>query len=137
MKKVTERRLSLDESGIEILNRLLLEPPFKGLSISEMFALCMIQGKKQGFRTPMSKIKGIVRETTLGNSDLRYLMMAIATEEAGNMEVIANKNEYFKICEEYARTGLDFLEAEYVKNSKNLLDNLEFEALEYFDENIE
>lgn len=137
MKKVTERRLSLDESGIKILNRLLNENPFKGLSISDLFAIAMIQGVKEGIRTPMRKVKGIVRVKTLENTDLRYLMMATAIKDSGNMEIITNKNEYFKICEEYARYGLSVLESMYLDNPKNLLEELEFEALEFFDEFIE
>lgn len=137
MKKVIDRRVSLDESGIEIMNRLSNENPFKGLSRSDLFAIAMIQGVKEGIRTPISSRTGIVRLETLENNDLKYLMMATAIKDSGNMEIITNKNDYFKICEEYARFGLNVLESKFLDNPKNLLEELEFEALEFFDEYIE
>ena len=63
-------------------------------------------------------------------------MMAVAVEETGSFEVLAKRNDYFKICEEYAKTGLSLLEEDFIENPKGLLDDLELEALKYFDKFI-
>ena len=129
----TERRINFNDEDYEVVKRLQLEEPFKNLQLIDMFALAIIYGKKQGFRTPLdSKKKGKIREKTIENSDVFYLMMAIAVEETGSFDILANRNDYFKISEEYAKTGISFLEANYVDNP-NLLDDLEFEALKNFD----
>ena len=133
MNNERERRVSLDEEDIEKIQNLLLEQPFKRLKHTDMFALAMIFGIKQGFRTPISKKKPMIREKTVRNSNLLYLMMAVAVEETGNFDILANKNDYFTISEEYAKTGVAFLESAYIENPKGLLDSLELEALKHFD----
>ena len=62
--------------------------------------------------------------------------MAIAVEETESFEILAKRNDYFKICEEYAKTGLSLLEEDFIENPKGLLDDLELEALKYFDKVI-
>lgn len=134
-----ERRIIFDVDSWEIVNDLISNDLFNGLSLTEMFALCLIYGKKQKMRTPLDKDKkGRIREDTINNTDIVYLMMAIAVEETGNMEIILDKNEYFKICEEYAKTGVIFLQQDFlnVKKSSDFLDYLENEALEFFDKYI-
>ena len=137
MANVNERRINFNEDDYEIVKRLLLENTFKKLQLIEIFALAMIFGKKQGFRTPLdSKKTGRIRQTTIENSNVHYLMMAIAVEETESFEVLAKRNDYFKICEEYAKTGLSLLEEDFIENPKGLLDDLELEALKYFDKFI-
>lgn len=137
MANVNERRINFNEDDYEIVKRLLLENTFKKLQLIEIFALAMIFGKKQGFRTPLdSKKTGRIRQTTIENSNVHYLMMAIAVEETGSFDILAKRNDYFTICEEYAKTGLSFLESEYFENPKRLVNDLELEALQYFEKAI-
>ena len=137
MANVNERRINFNEDDYEIVKRLLLENTFKKLQLIEIFALAMIFGKKQGFRTPLdSKKTGRIRQTTIENSNVYYLMMAIAVEETGSFDILAKRNDYFTICEEYAKTGLSFLESEYFENPKRLVNDLELEALQYFEKAI-
>ena len=137
MSNKKERRIALDEEDVKIIQNLQMEKPFKKLSLIDMFALALVFGKKQGFRTPISKKKPIAIEKTVRNSNLPYLMMAIAVEETGNFDILANKNDYFTISEEYARTGVAFLESAYIENPKGLLASLELEALKHFDKVVE
>lgn len=137
MSKDVERRVTFDKESEEILDDLLLEDTFKKLDLIDVFAISLIYGKKRGIRTPLGKKKtGRVRKTTLENSNVFYLMMAVAIEETGNMDILANKNEYFKICEEYAKTGLPLLQEDVFDNPKEFLTNIEIEALKFFDEHI-
>lgn len=140
MNNDNERRLVIDDEDWEIFQRLMGDNLFKGLKITELFAICLIYGKKEGIRTPLNKNKtGRVRGSTMDNSSLKYLMMAIAVDETGGMEIITNKNDYFKISEEYAKTGISLLENDFINenNSKYFLIKLEDESLKYFDKNID
>lgn len=137
MSKLKERRIYYNDDDYEILQRLLVEKPFRGLNLIDIFAISLIYGKKEGLRTTLDKKKtGRIQQSTIENSNVHYLMMAIAVEETGNFDVLADKNEYFKICEEYAKTGLSLLEEDYIDNPKSFLDDLELEALKYFDKFI-
>ena len=137
MAKVNERRISYNEDDYETLKRLMVEEPFRSLNLIDIFAISLIYGKKAGIRTPLDKKKtGRIRQTTIENSNVHYLMMAVAVEETGSFEVLAKRNDYFKICEEYAKTGLSLLEEDFIENPKGLLDDLELEALKYFDKFI-
>ena len=134
MATVNERRINFNPEDYDILKEFQREKQFEKLQIIDMFALAMIFGKKQGFKTPLhSKKTGKIRQTSIENSNVFYLMMAIAVEETRSFEILANRNDYFTICEEYAKTGISFLQSEYIKDPKNFLDKLEFEALKYFD----
>ena len=134
MAKVNERRINFNKEDFEIIKRLQLEEPFKKLQLIDMFALGIIYGKKEGIRTPLNKKKsGRIRQTTIDNSNVLYLMMAIAVEETGSFDILANRNDYFKISEEYAKTGLTLLEEDFIEGPNGLLDDLELEALRYLD----
>ena len=137
MAKVNERRINYNEDDYETLKKLMVEEPFRSLNLIDIFAISLIYGKKAGIRTPLDKKKtGRIRQTTIENSNVHYLMMAIAVEETESFEVLAKRNDYFKICEEYAKTGLSLLEEDFIENPKGLLDDLELEALKYFDKVI-
>ena len=134
MAKVNERRINYNEDDYETLKKLMVEEPFRSLNLIDIFAISLIYGKKEGIRTPLDKKKtGRIRQTTIENSNVHYLMMAIAVEETDSFEVLAKRNDYFKICEEYAKTGLSLLEEDFIENPKGLLDDLELEALKHFD----
>ena len=137
MAKINERRINYNDEDYDILKRLMVEEPFRSLNLIDIFAISLIYGKKAGIRTPLDKKKtGRIRQTTIENSNVHYLMMAIAVEETESFEVLAKRNDYFKICEEYAKTGLSLLEEDFIENPKGLLDDLELEALKYFDKVI-
>ena len=134
MAKINERRINYNDEDYEILKKLMVEEPFRNLNLIDIFAISLIYGKKEGIRTPLEKNKtGRIRQTTIEDSNVHYLMMAIAVEETGSFDVLAKRNDYFKICEEYAKTGLSLLEEDFIDNPKGLLDDLELEALKHFD----
>lgn len=137
MAKVNERRINYNDEDYEILQRLIVEEPFRSLTLIDMFAISLIYGKKEGRRTTLEKKKtGRIRQTTIEDSNVHYLMMAIAVEETESFDVLANRNDYFTICEEYAKTGLSLLEEQFIDNPKGLLDDFELEALKYFDKYV-
>lgn len=135
MSKTSGRRIYLDNESKEIMDNLRYHI-FKGLTLVEIFSICLVKGRQQGYKSPLSNKKSIIREETLNNSNLPYLMKAVAVEETGNLDILNDKNEYFTICEEYAKTGLIYLKSQIFENEEDLLNSLELEALEFFDENV-
>ena len=137
MTKVERRVYINDDDFYNVLKNLQSEPLFKKLELTELFAIALIYGKKKGYRTPLiGKKTGRIKEDTLSNSNLPYLMMAVAVEETGSFEILAKEDDYFTICEEYAKTGLYALEEDYNKNPKTLFNQIEVEALRFFDSKI-
>ena len=137
MTKVERRVYINDDDFYNVLKNLQSEPLFKKLELTELFAIAIIYGKKNKIRTPLiGKKTGRIKEDTLSNSNLPYLMMAVAVEEAGSFEILAKEDDYFTICEEYAKTGLYALEEDYNNNPKTLFNQIEVEALRFFDSKI-
>lgn len=138
MAKKVDRRIYYNHDDYETLKRLKLEKPFAKLNLIDIFALSIAYGKKEGFRTPLdSKKTGRIRNETVWNSDVNYLMMAIGVEETNSMDVLSFENDYFTISEEYAKTGISLLEQDYLEDRDNFIKKLELEALKYYDKFIE
>ena len=132
------RRIIYDDDDNEIYTRLRSSSGiFNKLDIIDLFAIALIYGKKTGKRTKLGKnAKGRVRSETIRTSPVKELMMVIAVDETGSMDVLSDVNEYFRICEEYAKTGLYALEEDYNNNPKTLFNQIEVEALRFFDSKI-
>jgi len=130
------RRIKYDDDDDEIYTRLKSSSgPLNSLDNVDIFALALMYGKKNGVRTPLNKNAiGRIRKSTLDNSNIRLLMMAIAVEETGDMEVLVDEDKYFKISEEYAKAGLTFLNSEYVEKIDDILNDLEMEMIDFYDE---
>ena len=101
------RRIIYDDEDKQIYDKLRSGSGiFNNLSITDLFAVALIYGKKEGKRTELGKgAIGRVRSETLKTSPVKDLMMVIAVDETGSMDVLSDENEYFRICEEYAKTG--------------------------------
>ena len=132
------RRIIYDDEDKQIYDKLRNSSGiFNGLDIIDLFAVAMIYGKKSGKRTTLGKgAIGRVRESTISNSKVKDLMMVIAVEETGNMDILSDPNEYFRICEEYAKTGIRLLEEDYIENGDDLINDLEMEMFEFYDDVI-
>ena len=132
------RRIVYDEDDKKIYDKLKAGSGiFNKLDLIDLFALALIYGKKKGKRTKLGKgAIGRIRESTIRNSSVKELMMIIAVDETGSIDVLSDTNEYFKICEEYAKTGIKLLEEDYIENSDDLINDLEMEMFEFYDEVI-
>lgn len=132
------RRITYDDEDKEIYDKLRANSGiFNKLDLIDLFALALIYGKKEGKRTKLkSGAIGRIRSETINRSPVKDLMMVIAVEETGNMDVLSDANEYFKICEEYAKTGISLLEKEYVEYSDDLINDMEMEMFEFYDDVI-
>ena len=132
------RRIIYDNDDKEIYDKLRNSSGiFNNLDLIDLFAIALIYGKKSGRKTELGKgAIGRIRESTISNSKVKDLMMVIAVEETGNMDVLSDPNEYFRICEEYAKTGIQLLEKDYIENGDDLINDLEMEMFEFYDDVI-
>ena len=73
----------------------------------------------------------------MNSSDIRYLMMAIAADEFKSIDILSDEDEYFRTCEEYAKTGIDLLNSDALEKNDQLLDDMETEILKFYEEVIE
>ena len=65
-------------------------------------------------------------------------MMAIAADEEKSIDVLAQTEDYFSICEEYAKTGINLLNSEILdKKNDEFLDDMEEKLLKFYDKYIE
>lgn len=110
----------------------------KKLKKSDIFAIALMYGKKTGITTQLGEdAEGRIRKSTIDSSNLRYLMMAVAADENKSIDVVAEENDYFKICEEYAKTGISLLDDDAFDKNKDILDEMEEELLRFYDTFIE
>ena len=132
------RRIIYDDEDKQIYDKLRAGSGiFNKLDIIDLFAIALIYGKKAGKRTKLGKNAiGRVRSETIRNSPVKELMMVIAVDETKNMDVLSDVNEYFRICEEYAKTGIKLLEQEYIEDPEELLNDMEMEMFEFYDDII-
>ena len=132
------RRIIYDDEDKQIYDKLRSSSGiFNNLSITDLFAIALIYGKKEGKRTELGKgATGRVRSETLRNSPVKDLMMVIAVDETGSMDVLSDENEYFRISEEYAKTGIKLLEQDYIEDPDELLNDMEMEMFEFYDDVI-
>ena len=133
------RRLYYDEHDRKIYDNLKSSSnPFKKLNTVDLFAIALVYGKKFGIRMNLDDDAiGRVRKSTIDGSNLRYLMMAIASDEEKSIDVLANEDDYFTICEEYAKTGVDLINSEVLDKHDKILDDMELEIIEFYDKYIE
>ena len=132
------RRIIYDDEDKQIYDKLKASSGiFNKMDLIDIFAIALIYGKKKGKRTKLGKgAIGRIRESTIRNSSVKELMMIIAVDETGSIDVLSDNNEYFRICEEYAKTGIKLLETDYIENSDDLINDLEMEMFEFYDDII-
>lgn len=136
---MAERRLYWDKEDEVMYDEIRHSSgPFKGINLIDLFGIALVYGKQRGIRTPIGKgSTGRMIEATVRNSDIFYLMMAIAVEETGSIDVLIDKDEYFTIAEEYAKTGIKILYNEYKELGNGILDDMELDLIEFLEENVE
>ena len=133
------RRIIYDDEDKQIYDKLRSGSGiFNNLDLIDLFAIALIYGKKVGFRSVLNDdAKGRIRESTMNSSDIRYLMMAIASDEFKSIDILSDEDEYFRTCEEYAKTGIDLLNSDALEKNDQLLDDMETEILKFYEEVIE
>ena len=134
-KKTEGRRLHFDDYDAEKYEEFgKKQTPFKKLAYIDLFSIALVYGREKGKRTKLKKkgsTIGRVVESVIDNTDLRYLMKAIAVDEKDSINAVLNLDEYFTISEEYAKTGLEYFYEDFIKN-EDLLDDMEEELHDFY-----
>jgi len=101
-------RLNADVRDRDLYDRLQTEGMFKSTDRKDQFLFAMAFGCKSEARLPLDKKDGLVRTSYLRAED-EALMNAVAVHHAGSLEVLADREQVYKIAEEYAHAGIRLL----------------------------
>ena len=120
-------RLNVDPSTWEIYNnsKIMGYNTENKIGRKEQFFVALGLGYKSGQRTPIKATKLIFLEKDMNKYECD-LLWAIAIKEKGSIEHVEGKDEVYHIAEEYAHTGILYLNS-IEKNSSfdNYLKNFE------------
>jgi hypothetical protein len=116
-------RIKRDKSSKKMYNDLIKrEGPLKGYNTSDIFLLSLAIGYSKSYPSPIKESDPFVKPENFGK-DLIPLTEAIAISESEEgIEILAkDKNEVYKLAEEYANAGIELLYAQYKGNEKNII----------------
>lgn len=89
--------------GSEILNHM------SQVERIDQFVVAMALGYHLGSKTPLSGTKSLILESSISDENLALLnIVAIADTE--DVKIISDKKQVFKIAEQYANTGIKYMQ---------------------------
>ena len=104
-------RFNINDSDREIYEKIAKDNlgPFKSKDNKHVFMVAMIYGYKFGKRIPLHGKKfGFIRAEYLTKEEMT-IVRSLAINENNSLDVLLDKNEVFKVAEEYANTGIKLL----------------------------
>lgn len=107
MPKIPDR-LYIDKDDRQLYEKLEEEEMFNGRTRKEEFLFTMAIGFKNKIKRPLDKNEGFFLTKDLRPED-ETLINALAIWETNSVDVLSNKEEVFKIAEEYAHGGVRIL----------------------------
>lgn len=96
------------------------------------FIFAMAFGFIHNFQLPLKKKEFMTRQSYLKDRD-EALMSALALKTTGNIEVLSNRKEIYKIAEEYANGGIRLLSEELSSKPGNFEKKVEKLLLDIYD----
>lgn len=128
-------RLNVDPSTWDIYNnsKIMGYSTENKIGRKEQFFVALGLGYMVGQRTPIKSTKLIFLEKDMNKYEC-HLLWAIAIKEKGSIELVESKDEVYHIAEEYANTGILYLNSiEKSSSFDNYLKNFEKTVLKEFD----
>jgi len=123
--------MSRDRLNIDKDNRIIYktiqdsEGDLKKIPNTELFFLAVMFGKYcSEKREEIQRQEGYIREQSLSKDDW-HILKALAVDEKKEMDVLLNKNEMFKIAEEYANSGIKRLNNWYFEQEHIFIERAE------------
>ena len=89
--------------GSEILNHM------AQVDRMDQFVVAMALGYKLGSKTPLKGTKSLILESSISKENLALLNI-VAIADTGDVKVISDKKQVFKIAEQYANTGIKYMQ---------------------------
>lgn len=75
----------------------------------DQFVVAMSIGYNLGSKTPLNGTKSLILESSISEDNLALLNI-VAIADTGDVKIISNKKQVFKIAEQYANTGIKYLQ---------------------------
>jgi hypothetical protein len=111
MSKIPDR-LFIDKADRKLYDHDALQSEiFAGKTRKEQFLFAMSIGFKNQVHRPLDTREGWFRTEYMNNEDETMLDM-VAVNHTGRVDVLSNREEVFKIAEEYAHAGIRLLHDE-------------------------
>ena len=95
----------------EILNRM------AQVDRMDQFVVAMALGYSLGSKTQLNGTKSLILESSISKDNLALLNI-VAIADTGDVKVISDKKQVFKIAEQYANTGVKYMMENYEKSSQ-------------------
>lgn len=89
--------------GSEILNHM------AQVDRMDQFVVAMALGYNLGSKTPLSGSKSLILESSISDDNLALLNI-VAIADTGDVKIISDKKQVFKIAEQYANTGIKYMQ---------------------------
>ena len=139
-EKNVSNRLSREEGTSVTYNNLLkrsgpLNSKNKKYS-KDIFTLALAFGYMNNIRTPIETKDNFVNKTNFGDTLPALINSLAITKSDKGVEILAeNSSEIYKISEEYANGGLEFLNSEYFSKGDAFIEMLRLKLLEFNKDN--
>lgn len=75
----------------------------------DQFVVAMSIGYNLGSKTPLTGTKSLILESSISKDNLALLNI-VAIADTGDVKIISNKKQVFKIAEQYANTGIKYMQ---------------------------
>ena len=89
--------------GSEILNNM------AQVERIDQFLVAMALGYNLGSKTPLKGTKSLILESSISDDNLDLLNI-VAIADTGDVKIISDKKQVFKIAEQYANTGIKYMQ---------------------------
>ena len=83
----------------------------------DQFVVAMALGYSLGSKTQLNGTKSLILESSISKDNLALLNI-VAIADTGDVKVISDKKQVFKIAEQYANTGVKYMMQNYEKSSQ-------------------
>lgn len=123
--------LDIEKDKREIYNKLKNSVIFKEMGNPDIFLLSLVLGLKYGKRKKLSNSSNLFRINELLNNNNIWILLSVGYNELKDVSVFETTQgakEAFKICEEYANSGIDILN-DLMKKPSDFVLNLTEELL--------
>ena len=109
------RNVSYSKEKLTIYDKLQDDPlsPFKGRIMSEIFAYAAAFGFKKGRKEALRQAVPNISATAFTDTQ-RAVLLSIAIQSEGNVDVLFYPGTVSKIVNEYANGGIDIIESELI-----------------------
>jgi len=102
-------RLHIENNDLEFFQKSKILNIMEPSDRTEQFLIVMALGYNLGSKTKLVGKKALILEDSIKKDQLA-LMNIVAIDECDDIKMISNKKEVFNIAEQYANTGIKYLQ---------------------------